>query len=93
MLNESFSLFQQEGFLARSSLLSGFNALLKANIDDTNKGSFYSAFFEISIGFERLMKLVLVIDNMAKNDLQPMTDNELKEKYGHKIDSLYSGIM
>jgi hypothetical protein len=52
MLSESFVLFQQEGFLARSSLLAGLNALRKANIDDTNKGLFYSAFFELSIGFE-----------------------------------------
>lgn len=89
MLSESFALFQQEGFLARSSLLAGLNALRKANVDDTNKGLFYSAFFELSIGFERLMKLVLVIDHMAKNDLRPMTDQELKNKYGHKIESLY----
>ena len=89
MLSESFALFQQEGFLARSSLLAGLNALRKANIDDTNKGLFYSAFFELSIGFERLMKLVLVINHMAKNDLHPMTDQELKNKYGHKIESLY----
>ncbi|TKA92033.1 hypothetical protein [Halopseudomonas bauzanensis] len=89
MLSESFALFQQEGFLARSSLLAGLNALRKANVDDTNKGLFYSAFFELSIGFERLMKLVLVIDHMANNDLRPMTDQELKNKYGHKIESLY----
>ncbi|MBC6905273.1 hypothetical protein DWB84_07335 [Saccharophagus sp. K07] len=89
MLSESFALFQQEGFLARSSLLAGLNALRKANVDDTNKGLFYSAFFELSVGFERLMKLVLVIDHMAKNDLRPMTDQELKNKYGHKIESLY----
>lgn len=35
------------------------------------------------------MKLVLVVDHMAKNDLRPMTDQELKSKYGHKIESLY----
>lgn len=93
MLSESFALFQQEGFLARSSLLAGFNALRKANVDDTNKGLFYSAFFELSIGFERLMKLVLVIDHMARNDLCPMTDQELKNKYGHKIESLYKSCV
>lgn len=93
MLSESFALFQQEGFLARSSLLAGLNALRKANVDDTNKGLFYSAFFELSIGFERLMKLVLVIDHMANNDLCPMTDQELKNKYGHKIESLYKSCV
>ena len=93
MLSESFALFQQEGFLARSSLLAGLNALRKANVDDTNKGLFYSAFFELSIGFERLMKLVLVIDHMANNDLRPMTDQELKNKYGHKIESLYKSCV
>lgn len=90
MLSESFALFQQEGFLTRSCLLSGLNALRKANIDDKNKGLFYLAFFELSIGFERLMKLVLVIDYMNKNNLKPMTDQELKSMYGHKIKSLYT---
>lgn len=93
MLSESFALFQQEGFLARSCLLAGLGALRKANIDDTNKGFFYSAFFELSIGFERLMKLVLVIDHMAKNDLRPMTDQELKDRYGHRIESLYKSCV
>lgn len=93
MFSESFTLFQQEGFLTRSSLLAGLNALRKANIDDTNKGLFYSAFFELSIGFERLMKLILVIDYMAKNDLRPMTDKELKNTYGHKIESLYKSCV
>ena len=89
MLSESFALLQQEGFLTRSSLLAGFNSLRKANVDDINKGFFYSAFFELSIGLERLMKLVIVIDYMSKNNLAPMTDEELKNKYGHRIESLY----
>ena len=93
MFSESFVLFQQEGYLTRSSLLTGFNALRKANIDETRKGLFYSAFFELSIGLERLLKLILVIDHMSKNDLRPMTDKELKRKYGHKIKSLYKSCL
>lgn len=93
MLSESFSLLSQEAYLTKSSLLTGFAHLRKANISDDSKGLFYSAFFQLSIGFERLMKLVLVVDYMAKNDLKPMTDEELRNIYGHKIKSLYDGCV
>lgn len=93
MLSESFSLLLQEAYLTRSSLLTGFTYLRKANIGDETKGLFYSAFFQLSIGFERLMKLILVVDYMAKNDLKPMTDEELRKNYSHKIRNLYEGCI
>jgi len=93
MLSESFSLLSQEAYLTRSSLLTGFTYLRKANIGDETKGLFYSAFFQLSIGFERLMKLILVVDHMAKNDLRPMTDEELRKTYSHKIINLYKGCI
>lgn len=93
MLSETFSLLSQEAYLTRSSLLTGFTHLRKANIGDDTKGLFYSSFFQLSIGFERLMKLILVVDYMAKNDLKPMTDEELRNKYSHKIKNLYKGCM
>lgn len=93
MLSESFSLLSQEAYLTKSSLLTGFAHLRKANISDDSKGLFYSAFFQLSIGFERLMKLVIVTDYMAKNDLKSMTDEELRNKYSHKIKNLYGGCL
>lgn len=88
MLGEKFLLIQQEAFLARSSLLSGLDALRKANVSDTDKGKFYEAFFLLSIGLERLMKLMVVCHHMAKNQLNPPSNGVLKAA-GHNLLGLY----
>ena len=48
---------------------------------------FCSAFFELSIGFERVLKLVLVLDQMARNQLAP-PDSKTVEDYGHQLRAL-----
>lgn len=80
-------LLEQEGLLAQACLCNGLTALRRANLGD-KKGLFYSAFFELSIGFERTLKLVLILDHMARNQLVP-PDSETVEDYGHKLRSLF----
>lgn len=76
-------LLEQEGLLAQACLCNGLTALRRANLGD-KKGLFYSAFFELSIGFERTLKLVLILDYMARNNLVP-PDSKTVEDYGHKL--------
>ncbi|EGR2420696.1 hypothetical protein DYB69_17500, partial [Vibrio cholerae] len=92
MFGEKFVLLQQEGFLTQSSLCQGLTNLRKANIGDRERGLFYSAFFQLSVGIERLMKLTVLLDYMLENKLRVMTDQQLKHQYGHKIKDLYSAI-
>jgi hypothetical protein len=80
-------LLEQEGLLAQACLCNGLTALRRANLGD-KKGLFYSAFFELSIGFERVLKLVLILDHMARNQLVP-PDSKTVEDYGHKLRSLF----
>ena len=80
-------LLEQEGLLAQSCLCNGLTALRRANLGD-KKGLFYSAFFELSTGFERTLKLVLILDHMARNKLAP-PDSKIVEDYGHKLHSLF----
>ncbi|GAD62006.1 hypothetical protein [Aquipseudomonas alcaligenes] len=87
--SRTFSLLQQEGHLARTSLLSGIDLLLKANLDEKNVGKFYSAFFQLTIGIERILKLVVITNHMLENSYKPPTDDELKKKYGHNIKATY----
>lgn len=87
--SRTFTLLQQEGLLARTSLLSGIDLLLKANLDETRTGNFYSAFFQLTIGIERLLKLVIITNHMLENNYKPPTDDELRKKYGHNIESTY----
>jgi len=87
--SRTFSLLQQEGHLARTSLLSGIDLLLKANLDDRKLGNFYSAFFQLTIGIERILKLVVITNHMLENNYKTPTDEELRKKYGHKIKATY----
>lgn len=92
MIGNKFVLIQQEAFLARSSLLSGLDALRKANVSDSDKGKFYEAFFLLSIGLERLMKLMIVCHHMACNQLVPPSNKVLKA-IGHDLLDLYKTCM
>src|SRR6266496_1296135 len=88
--NPIFSLLQQEGYLTRSCLHTGFFALSKANIDN-NQGDFYVAFFQLSIGLERLMKLTLILDYLAANELQ-LPNTEFLTSYQHDLTKLFRSI-
>lgn len=77
----------QEGHLASSSLLSGFEALAK--IDYDRPGTIYSTLFSLSIGLERMMKIAVILDHKATHDLSNPTDKQLKA-LGHSITDLYA---
>lgn len=85
----SFVLLSQEGYLIRSLLTGGLNALITSNPSD--KGLYYSAFFQLSIGIERLLKVVLIVDHMRANSLTAPTDKELKG-YGHDLVKLFGDV-
>lgn len=87
--SRTFTLLQQEGHLARTSLLSGIDLLLKANLDERKVGNFYSAFFQLTIGLERILKLVIITNHMLENNYKPPTDDELRKKYGHNLKTTY----
>lgn len=87
MFSATWFLLEQEGLLAQACLCNGLTALRRANLGD-KKGLFYSAFFELSIGFERVLKLILILDHMARNQLVP-PDSKAVEDYGHKLRSLF----
>lgn len=80
----SFLLLQHEGYLFRSCLLAGLNALGHATASDP--GNFYSAFFQLSVGTERLLKSIVIIDHMASSGQTP-TNRHLRE-LGHDIKKL-----
>lgn len=85
----SWLLLQQEGYLIRSSLFLGLNALRAATVAD--KGQCYTAFFQLSISLERLLKTILVIHHMANNAMAAPTKHYLMS-LGHKLDELFSRV-
>jgi len=82
----SFLLLQQEGHLISSSLALGLTELRTANVH--NKGAFYSSLLNLSVGMERLMKAIIIMQHMLNNNLSVPTKKQLKS-YGHNIIELY----
>ncbi|MGG7670860.1 hypothetical protein [Pseudomonas sp. WC2] len=91
--SRTFTLLQQEGHLARASLLLGMDLLLKSNLDERSIGNFYSAFFQLTIGFERILKLIVIANHMLENNYNSLTDGELRKKYGHNIKTTYLHVL
>lgn len=83
-------LLAQEAHLAKNALLSGFDLLLKANFFQDKEGYFYSAFFHLSIGMERILKLAVVTHYMLSNSYKSPTVKQLRNQFGHDISTLYS---
>lgn len=77
-----FHMMSQEGNLAQHSLLSGIEAIGKLNYDKT--GTFYAAFFQLSVGLERLMKIVVIIDHKSKNNLKNPSGKQIRN-LGHDL--------
>lgn len=88
MFNKEYRLLTQEGHLTMSSILNGLDCLSKANIDDNHRGLFYSGLFELSIGIERLFKIVLILNHKIENQCKTPTNNELRA-FGHDIERLF----
>lgn len=87
MFGREHLLLMQEGNLAKSALMAGLESVAKMDYD--RPGGHYLAFFHLSIGFERLMKIVFIIDHKAKHALKNPTDAALR-KFGHDLLSAYS---
>ena len=76
----------REAALVRHLIGSGVTSLGKANYAD-KEGEYYTAFFGLSIGLERLAKLILVADYAISNNGQ-MPNEQVMRRFGHKLVSL-----
>jgi hypothetical protein len=92
MFDKGYQLLVQEGHLTMSSLLGGLNSIRNANIDDTHRGLFYSGLFELATGFERLMKISVLLEHKINNQLRNPTDKQLRS-FGHNIEDLHSNCI
>ncbi len=88
MRNKEYLLLVQEGHLTRSALSGGLNSIRKSNIDDSSRGLFYSGLFELATGFERLMKIVFILDYKINNDFKNPSDKQLRN-FSHDTKNLF----
>lgn len=73
----------REAALVRHLVGSGATALGKANYAD-QIGEYYTAFFGLSIGLERLAKMILVAEFAMANNGRMPEEKEVR-KFGHKL--------
>lgn len=87
--NSEFNDLLQECYLADTSILTGIEYLIKAELYNNDDGLFYSSFFSLSIGIERFLKIALVTEFMYSNNFKKPTEKLLKEP-GHNLIRLFN---
>jgi len=80
----------REAALVRHLVGSGATALGKANYAD-QMGEYYTAFFGLSVGLERLAKLILVADFAITNNGKMPEQKEVR-KFGHNLIDLAAAV-
>jgi hypothetical protein len=76
----------REAALVRHLIGSGATALGRANYAD-QIGEYYTAFFGLSVGLERLAKLILVADHAISNGGAMPAEKAIRQ-FGHKLANL-----
>lgn len=79
-----------EAGVAAESLFAGLTALRKANY--AQKSLYNHAFFSISIGLERMMKLAILVECRTRPNGAYPTEKEFRDKYGHNLKRLFAKI-
>lgn len=79
--------FAREGALAGQLVSSGLTQLRKANYAE--KGRYSEAFFNLSQGMERTLKLILLLDHAIRKGGQFPTEKELRD-FGHDLEQLFA---
>lgn len=90
MHSRTYQLLQNEGHLLRGCIQSGLRVLKKSS--SAERGPLYAALFSYTTGFERLLKVSLILDHCVINKGQFPTWNEIKS-FGHNLVALHDSAM
>jgi hypothetical protein len=84
-LDNKFFLLTNEAAIAAMNLSTGIKFLSKA--DFVKKAYFLNSYFSLSIGFERLLKLIIVYEYYLSNNKLP--ENNYLKNFGHNLTKLF----
>lgn len=84
MFSPQFNALSREAGIAAAAIGQGINGI--SNATYAEKGYYHYAFFNLSIAFERLGKLIYLLDHLLTNDAYP-TDAQLRH-LGHRLTDL-----
>lgn len=88
--SQTWFFLQQESYLTATCIGGGLTAVRR--VDRKGKGEWYSAFFQLSIGLERLMKAIIIVDHINRGQLASLTRKILRDKYGHDLLTLFDSV-
>jgi hypothetical protein len=80
----------REAGIAAESLFGGLTALRKANYAQASLYNY--AFFGISIGLERMMKLAILVESRARPNGAYPTESEFRNSYKHDLLKLFTRV-
>ena len=84
MFSPAFEALRREASIAAAAVDQGINGLTSASYAAT--GNYLYAFLNLSTAYERLGKLIFVLDHLLEHDVYP-TDADLR-KLGHKLSDI-----
>lgn len=87
--SKAWTALNRESALVRHLIGAGVTALGKANYAD-RKGEYYTAFFGLSVGIERLSKLIIVANSALKEGVLP--SEKIIRKFSHRIGELNTEV-
>ena len=87
--SSTYILLEQEGFVTRSCVCAGLTELRNANLGE--EGRYYTGFFQMAIGVERMAKLALILDHMASHSLAAPGQQAIRS-FGHDLVTLFSKV-
>ncbi len=87
MHSQSYLLLQNEGYLLQGCIQSALSSLLKSS--SAERGPLYAALFNYSIGFERLLKVSLILDQCVVENGKFPTWKQIKD-FGHDLVALHN---
>jgi hypothetical protein len=85
-----FPTLLREATLAAELLSAGVTTLRKATT--AQKGLYDLALFNLSIGFERVCKLIVLVDHYLKSNRTFPTNDQLRNDYRHDLEKLFPAV-
>jgi len=85
-----FPTLLHEATLAAELLSTGVTTLRRATT--AQKGLYDLALFSLSIGFERVCKLIVLVDHYLKSNRTFPTNTQLRNEYGHDLEKLFPAV-
>ena len=89
-LKKEEKLMLLEGSLTLATLAEGLDCLRKANI--YKKGLYYQAFLSLSIGIERLLKIIIIYEYRIENNGK-FPENKYLKEIGHDLYKMFKIVL